>query len=253
VLLESGVFGGGVGGVVLLDAPAVGGERRVDRIALAAVADLGRDRGRPDRGLGEDGQRDWASDFGEGPGGAGLGTVTLGAQLVGDLDAASDEILTSARERAQRLHLIAVGHQDAEATRVSAGELGQRERFEAVAAATGRREPQAHRRDLVRVHRDHRQAGVEQPLDQEPVWSLGGDQCDLELEQHRAHRPMFTAAGGELPSRVLIDRALRARLPVAAQATSTDRREPLVSRWPSSWASTGGALPGAAGTAGDAQ
>ena len=64
---------------------------------------------------------------------------------------------------------------------------------------------------------------------------------------------ILTAAGGEVPWRVLIDGALRARLPVAAQGTSTDRREALVSLWPSTRASAFGALPAAAGTTKDDQ
>jgi hypothetical protein len=63
----------------------------------------------------------------------------------------------------------------------------------------------------------------------------------------------LTAAGGEVPWRVLIDGALRARLPVAAQGTSTDRREALVSCWPSTRASAVGALPATAGTTEDDQ
>ena len=51
-------------------------------------------------------------------------------------------------------------------------------------------------------------------------------------------RPVtLTAAGGEVPWRVLIDGALTARLPVASSGTSTDRREALVSHWPSARAS----------------
>jgi hypothetical protein len=64
---------------------------------------------------------------------------------------------------------------------------------------------------------------------------------------------MLTAAGDEVPWQVLIDGALRARLPVAAQGTSTDRREALVSRWPSKRASAEGALPTAAGDTEDDQ
>ena len=64
---------------------------------------------------------------------------------------------------------------------------------------------------------------------------------------------ILTAAGDEVPWRLLIDGALRARLPVAAQGTSTDRREALVSRWPSARASNAGALPTAAGTTEDDQ
>jgi hypothetical protein len=64
---------------------------------------------------------------------------------------------------------------------------------------------------------------------------------------------MLTAAGGEVPWRLLIDGAQVARLPVAALGTSTDRREALVSCWPSARASELGALPTAAGTTEDDQ
>jgi hypothetical protein len=63
----------------------------------------------------------------------------------------------------------------------------------------------------------------------------------------------LTVAGGEVPWRSLTDGALTAQLPVAAQGTSTDRREALVSSWPSERASDLGALPTAAGTQEDDQ
>jgi hypothetical protein len=149
------------------------------------------------------------------------------------------------------------------------------------------------------MHGDHRQAAVEQPLDQKPVRALDGDQLGPELEQSRAQRgepalvvavaaalqdpplavddaagvllagpvdpsettithvcslrPALTVAGGEVPWRVLTDGALTARLPVAARGTSTERREALVSCWPSARASDAGALPTSAGTKEDDQ
>ena len=183
---------------------------------------------------------------------------------------------------------------------VGARELGEHERVEAVALAARRAEARAHRGDLVGMHGDHLQPGVQQPVDQQPVRALNGDQPHPELDQARAQRldpalimaiatplddpavavgnasgvffagpidaseatlvhdsslqpVMLTAAGGEVPWRVLIDGALRARLPVAAQGTSTDRREALVSLWPSTRASAFGALPAAAGTTKDDQ
>ena len=63
----------------------------------------------------------------------------------------------------------------------------------------------------------------------------------------------LTVAGGEVPWRVLIDGALTAQLPVATQGTSTDRREALVSCWPSTRASAAGALPATAGIPEDDQ
>jgi hypothetical protein len=63
----------------------------------------------------------------------------------------------------------------------------------------------------------------------------------------------LTTIGGEVPWRVLIDGALAAQLPVATQDTSTERREALVSCWPSARASTLGALPASADTPEDDQ
>ena len=108
------------------------------------------------------------------------------------------------------------------------------------------------------MHRDHPQAGVEEPLDQRPTRSLERHQLDCELDQPRAQRLdpaliMPVAASLEVPWRVLIDGALRVRLPVAAQGTATDRREALVSYWPSARTSDAGALPTAAGIPEDDQ
>ena len=66
---------------------------------------------------------------------------------------------------------------------VGARELGEHERVEAVALAARGAEPGAHRGDLVGMDRDHVQARVEQPLDQQPVRTLDGDQHHPELEQ----------------------------------------------------------------------
>jgi hypothetical protein len=63
----------------------------------------------------------------------------------------------------------------------------------------------------------------------------------------------LTVAGDEVPRRVLTDGALKAQLFVATQGTSTDRREALVSCWPSARASAAGALPTTAGTQKDDQ
>jgi hypothetical protein len=71
---------------------------------------------------------------------------------------------------------------------------------------------------------------------------------------HNSSSPStLTVAGGEVPWRVLTDGALTAQLPVATRGTSTERREALVSRWPSARASDAGALPTSAGTTKDDQ
>jgi hypothetical protein len=73
------------------------------------------------------------------------------------------------------------------------------------------------------------------------------------LTHNPSHRSTLTVAGGEVPWRVLTDGALTAQLPVATRGTSTERREALVSCWPSNRASERGALPASAGTTEDDQ
>jgi hypothetical protein len=245
-------------------------------------------------------ERDRAVNLGEDLRGAGPEALQLRAQLVGQREPMADEVFARAGERAHRLGGIAVGDQHPVTVAVGARELGEHERIEAVALAARRAEARSHRGELVGMHRDHPQAGVQQPLDQQPVRTLDRDQRHVERDQPRAQRrdpalvmpvtatledppvavdhtdrmllagpidpseatllhdvslhPMtLTAAGGEVPWRSLIDGALTAQLPVAAQGTSTDRREALVSCWPSARASAVGALPAAAGTTEDDQ
>jgi hypothetical protein len=71
------------------------------------------------------------------------------------------------------------------------------------------------------------------------------------LHSYSFQPSILTAADGEVPWRLLTDGALTARLPVAAQGTSTDRREALVSCWPSARASVVGALPTTVGNTKD--
>jgi hypothetical protein len=107
----------------------------------------------------------------------------LVAQLVGQRDAGADEILPRAGERPQRLRAVTVGCENPKPMTVGARELGQHEAVKAVALAVGHAVARAHRLDLVGVHRDHRQARVEQPLDQQPVRALERDQHDPEPQQ----------------------------------------------------------------------
>jgi hypothetical protein len=57
----------------------------------------------------------------------------------------------------------------------------------------------------------------------------------------------LTGTGGEVPWWSLANGALKARLPAATQGTSMERREALISSWPSARASDPGALPASAG------
>jgi hypothetical protein len=79
------------------------------------------------------------------------------------------------------------------------------------------------------------------------------DASEPALSHDSSRRSTLTVAGGEVPWRVLTDGALPARLPVATRGTSTERREALVSSWPSARASDTGALPTSAGTTEDDQ
>ena len=72
---------------------------------------------------------------------------------------------------------------------VGAGELGEHEAVKAIALAARHAVPRAHRLDLVGMHRDHRQPGIQQPLDQQPVGPLDRDQRHPEPQQPRAQRP----------------------------------------------------------------
>jgi hypothetical protein len=131
----------------------------------------------------EEHERDRAVDLGEDPRRAGPELLELGAQLVGQRHARVNEVLTRARERAQRLGRVRVRHQHTEAVAVGAGQLGQHKRVKAVALAARRAKPRAHRGDLIGMDRDHPQTRVQQPLDQQPIRPLDRHQRDVELEQ----------------------------------------------------------------------
>jgi hypothetical protein len=142
-------------------APARAGVRAAERLARVAARavvlaseearhPLLGERARVGRGRValEERQRDRAVDLGEPVGGAGPEGLQLRARLVREGDPLVDEILAGARERPQRLGLIAVGHEHREAMAVGARERGEHERVEAVALATGHGEPRPHRGDL---------------------------------------------------------------------------------------------------------
>ena len=76
---------------------------------------------------------------------------------------------------------------------------------------------------------------------------------DMKVSSTIAYHDLKEIPGDIDPSRSLTDGALMARLPVATRGASTERREALVSCWPSERASDGGALPASAGTQEDDQ
>lgn len=71
---------------------------------------------------------------------------------------------------------------------VGPGEFGEHERVEAVVLAARGTEPGTHRSDLVGMDRDDAQAGVEQPLDQQPVGPLQRDASSIN-RLHNARMP----------------------------------------------------------------
>jgi len=111
------------------------------------------------------------------------------AQLVGQPDPRVHQAIPRSGHRPQRLGLVAVGLEHPEAVAVGARQLGQHEAVKTVALATRNAKPRAHRLDLVGMHRDHRQAGIEQPLDQKPVRSLERDQRHPQTQKPSAQRP----------------------------------------------------------------
>ena len=72
---------------------------------------------------------------------------------------------------------------------VGTRELGQHEAVKPIALAARDTEPRTHRLDLIRMHRHHRQAGVQQPLDQKPVRPLERHQRHPQTQQPGAQRP----------------------------------------------------------------
>ena len=184
--------------------------------------------GRGGRGIAlEERERDRAVDLREHARSAGPEALKLGAQLIRERNPRSDEVLTGARERPQRLGLIAIGDQHPVAVAVGPRELGQHEAVIAVALAARGGEPGSHCRDLVGVDRDHPQARVQQPLDQQPVGPLDRDQLHPQVQKPPAQRPdpalimPVTATLDDPPVRV--DHAARVLLasPINASKTTT--------------------------------
>ncbi len=128
-------------------------------------------------------ERDRRVDVSEQARGAGPERVELGAQPVGQLDAAGDEVFAGAGQDTQRDRLVARGRQRGEAVVVGAGELAEDHRVVAVGLAGIGTEPVAGGLDLVGMDRQHLDPGGEQPADQEPVGALDREPLDLLLQQ----------------------------------------------------------------------
>ena len=190
--------------------------------APAAVAVLGEEGGeapRPEpggalrRGIPlEEGERDRAVDLGEDRRGAGPEAFEQGAQLVGELDAGGDaggdEVVAAAHQRAQGADRVRGGRERAEAVAVGAQEMGQiGEQVGVAAVVLGARAAVARARRLhgVGVDRDHRMAGGDERVDDQPRGplerdrQLGGlpepDQTPLERAQSVGVVPGLEAVG----------------------------------------------------------
>jgi hypothetical protein len=72
---------------------------------------------------------------------------------------------------------------------VGTRQLAEHERVEPVGLAARGPEPRPGRRDLLRMHRQHPQPRVQQPLDQQPVRPLDRDQLHLQPHERPAQRP----------------------------------------------------------------
>ena len=131
----------------------------------------------------EERQADRAVEVGEDFDSARPEPFQLGAELVAQRDALLDEDLAAAGQGAQRLGVVAVGHQRPEPVAVGACQLAEHERVEPIRLPARWAEPIAGRVDLVGMNRQHHQPGVQQPIDQQPVRTLDRDA----LHGERAH------------------------------------------------------------------
>jgi hypothetical protein len=117
-------------------------------------------------------------DGGEDPAGAGPEGVELRSELVGERDLLLDQVLARPGQRPERFRLVAVGLEQPQPVHVRAGELGQDVGVEAVRLATGA-VAVAGRGQLVGMDGNDGDAGVEEPVDDEPVGLLDRDPCHL--------------------------------------------------------------------------
>lgn len=113
---------------------------------------------------------------------------SLRPELVGERDARLHEVLASAGQRPQRLRLVAVGLEHAQAVHVGAAELGEHVAVEPVRLAAGDAVAVAGGGELVWVHGDDCQTSFEQPVDDQSVGALERDPADAEGHQSPAER-----------------------------------------------------------------
>jgi hypothetical protein len=102
-------------------------------------------------------------------------------QLVGERDPLLDQVLAGAGQRPQRLRLVGVGRERPRPVRVGAGELGEHVSVEAVRLAAAATVAVTGGRQLIRMHGDDGDPGVEQPGDDQPVRLLARDPRHLQL------------------------------------------------------------------------
>ncbi len=159
--------------------------------------------------------------------------LKLRAQLVAHRHPRFDEVLAGARERAQRLGLVAVGLKDPEAMSVSARQLTQHEAIKPIRLAARGAKPIPRRLDLIGMQRQHPHPSLQQPIDQQPVRALNRDQVDLKARQRRAQAADPVLAVRErrgqqlLPGRVLDQHIVLLRRPFDPRAV-THRLPPAV-------------------------
>ena len=112
--------------------------------------------------------------------------LELRPQLVHDSGPRLDELLARPRQRPDRLRLITVRLEHPEAVMIGARQLAQHKRVKPIRLPARDPEPVTRRRDLVRMQRQHPQAGIKQPLHQQPIRPLDRDQHHLHPHEHAA-------------------------------------------------------------------
>ena len=124
---------------------------------------------------GEEGERDPAVDIGEDRGGAGPEALEEAAELVGQTDAAGDEVVAAAHERAQGLDLVGDGRERPEAMAVRAQDVGEHVGVAGIGLRCGGPVARAASLHDVGVDRHDGKACREQRLDDEAGGALDRD------------------------------------------------------------------------------
>jgi hypothetical protein len=145
------------------------------------------------------GQRDRRVDVGEDTGGARPESFELGAQLVGERDASLHEVFAGTGKGLERLGLLGVGDECAEAVVIGAGQLGQAQGVEGVGFAACGPKARTGGLELVGVDGQHHEACLQQALDQYPLRALDRNPLDAPTREGAAQFAQTPLVVGESP------------------------------------------------------